>query len=297
MGIFVCFVATMALILPEANGCSKQTEVHAGSSRNNKVKIVQHFKPISSCPSTITKAERTNTDYSDANDMFNVTVIDGKGKLRVERIDGTDWGMDLKFQCCAGTDNTVSDCEKSVEVHVSSSKIFSKTVDAPMKIRRCPVNVTMAERTNTDFRNAPDTFRVSVIEDDTKVRVTRIDGDSWLMDLRFKCCGYGDYFKTPSNDCEMCLGQLRTNEWCVAQDGVGYCFNFFGEFGHPNGCSGVRMNECDRCTKKTTCKSCHVSICVGGFPSFMLVTSIVLLCILFLTTYKSTLFFSGISRM
>ena len=165
MGIFVCFVAMMALILPEANGCSKQTEVHAGSSRNNKVKIVQHFKPIRSCPSTITKAERTNTDYSDANDMFNVTVIDGKGKLRVERIDGTNWGMDLKF----------------------------------------------------------------------------------------KCCGYGDYFKTP----------FKSKE----------------------------------CTARTTCKSCHVSICVGSFPSLMLATSIVLLCILFLTTYESTLFFSGISRM
>ena len=104
--------------------------------------------------------------------MFNVTVIDGNF-LRVERIDGTNWGMDLKFMCCAVTDNAVSYCEKSVEVHVSSSKSISKTVDAPMKIHSCPVNVTKAERTNTDFRNAPDTFRVSVF-DDSKVRVTRI---------------------------------------------------------------------------------------------------------------------------
>ena len=252
MGIFVCFVAMMALILPEANGCSKQTEVHAGSSRNNKVKIVQHFKPIRSCPSTITKAERTNTDHSDVNDMFNVTVIDGNF-LRVERIDGINWGMDLKFMCCAVTDNAESYCEKSVEVHVSSSKSISKTVDAPMKIHSCPVNVTKAERTNTDWPNSPDTFRVSVF-DDSKVRVTRIDGgNDWGMDLKFKCCGYGDYFKTP----------FKSKE----------------------------------CTARTTCKSCHVSICVGSFPSLMLATSIVLLCILFLTTYESTLFFSGIPRI
>ena len=97
MGIFVCFVVVMALILPEANGCSKETEVHVGSSMSNKVKVVEHYMPILSCPSTITKAERTNTDHS-GNDKFNITVIDNSmGKVRVERIDGNNWGMDLKL--------------------------------------------------------------------------------------------------------------------------------------------------------------------------------------------------------
>ena len=98
---FVCIVVAAALLLPEANGlsCSKQTEVHVGRS-DTKVKLINPCEPIVLCPSIITKTERTNTDESWRNDQYRVQVNDD-GKVRVERIDGQRWSMNLKFHCCS----------------------------------------------------------------------------------------------------------------------------------------------------------------------------------------------------
>ena len=138
------------------------------------------------------------------------------------------------------------------------------------RIKSCPVNVTKAERTNTDYVS----FEVSACRNSNKVEVRRKDGKNWKMHLKFHCCGYSDEpKKTAANDCNLCLAQrdknnknkFFNNQWCVRKDGESHCYNDgIGHklnTGHPTQCDGKLQRFCDDCQEKTTCKSCHVSIC------------------------------------
>ena len=66
------------------------------------------------CPNIITKNERTNSDYKNANDKFSVSVS-STNQLTVTRTDNTkSWSMNLQFECTVKSEGLINLGEKYI---------------------------------------------------------------------------------------------------------------------------------------------------------------------------------------
>lgn len=121
---------------------------------------------------------RTNTDYATAPDTFAFSQTGNE--LTATRLDSTSgWWMNMGMDCVKGP---------SVPVTVGPSySSGTKTVAAPAKGLICPASCGPNCRTNSDYANAPDTFKIDVTNSNVKATRTDSNVGNWWMNLGFDC--------------------------------------------------------------------------------------------------------------
>lgn len=173
-----------------------RTNLYIGNySRNTKCVNVSKFYRYS-CPSNCTKSNcRVNKDFRTANDRFKLTWK--VGKVCAKRLDSKGgWGMRLRVKCMRYRRSYRKVVKKRAaksrkySLYIGNSGSNRRCVNVPANVRLvCPSRCGKGCRTNTDFRTAGDTFKMTWSP--KRACAQRLDArGGWGMRLRVNCRAY-----------------------------------------------------------------------------------------------------------